>query len=193
MSLDTPEGVVNELANATQRRILRRRRAPNRDPDFFYGIAAEVSFSEQVRAELRVLHGPSPSSPADARRRRRAIRNLRVGMYDPATRRRVLSREHRIVIEQTRQEITNATLREVQEETLGLGITQAASAAHASRVVGEGGNRDEREIQGQRENIALETATRAIEAEIQRLREVEAATRAALNRMCACKVAHAPQ
>ena len=78
MSLGTPEGVVNELANATQRHIPRQRRVQNRDPDFFDGIAAEVSFSEQVRAELRVLDGPSPSSPADARRRRRAICNLRV-------------------------------------------------------------------------------------------------------------------
>ena len=44
MSLDTPEGAINELANATQRRIPRRRRVQNRDPGFFYGIAEEVSF-----------------------------------------------------------------------------------------------------------------------------------------------------
>ena len=119
MSLDALEGVVNESANATQRRITRRRRVQNREPDSVCGVTVGVSFSEQVRAELRVLHGQSPSSPADARRRRRAIniRNMRVGMYDPTTGRRVLSREQRMVIEETRQDTTNAALQEAQQET----------------------------------------------------------------------------
>ena len=56
---------------------------------------------------------------ADARRRRRAIniRNMRVGMYDPTTGRRVLSREQRMVIEETGQKTTNAALQEAQQET----------------------------------------------------------------------------
>ena len=119
MSLDAPEGVVTESANATQRRITRRRRVQNREPDSVCGVTVGVSFSEQVRAELRALHGQSPPSPADARRRRRAIniRNMRVGMYDPTTGRRVLSREQRMVIDETRQETTNAALQKAQQET----------------------------------------------------------------------------
>ena len=116
MSLDAPEGVVTE---STKRRITRRRRVQNREPDSVCGVTVGVSFSEQVRAELRVLHGQSLSSPADARRRRRAIniRNMRVGMYDPTTGRRVLSREQRMVIEETGQKTTNAALQEAQQET----------------------------------------------------------------------------